>query len=51
VAYWTPPSRCVGACSAVSSVEWALLWLDRFGRSRVVRRRVLGVGSRFFPGL
>ena len=35
----------------MSSVEWALLRLGRFGRSRIVRRRVLGVGSRFFAGL
>lgn len=51
MACWKPPNQYGGAYSAASSVLGALLRLGRFGRNRIVRRRFLGVASRFFVGL
>jgi hypothetical protein len=50
--YWKPPSQYDGAYSAASFVLGELLLPPgRLCRSRTVRRRFLGVGSRFFAGL
>ena len=51
MACWKLPSRCDGAYSVVSSVLGVLPRLGKFGRSRIVGRRFLGVGSRFFAAL
>ena len=51
MACWKPPNQYGGAYSAASFFLGVLLRLGTFGRSRIVRRRFLGVANRFFVEL